>query len=43
MSDSALPGGFLAQAQVFAALGDETRLSLVVEAGERGKRPRSLW
>jgi DNA-binding transcriptional ArsR family regulator len=29
MSDSALPQGFFAQAHVFAALGDETRLSLI--------------
>ena len=29
MSDSALPQGFIFQAQVFAALGDETRLSLI--------------
>lgn len=29
MSDSALPQGFILQAQVFAALGDETRLSLI--------------
>ena len=29
MSDSALPQGFFLQAHVFAALGDETRLSLI--------------
>jgi DNA-binding transcriptional ArsR family regulator len=29
MSDSVLPDGFFRQAQVFAALGDETRLSLI--------------
>jgi DNA-binding transcriptional ArsR family regulator len=29
MSDSVLPAGFFLQARAFAALGDETRLSLV--------------
>ena len=29
MSDSVLPNGFLLQANIFAALGDETRLSLI--------------
>lgn len=29
MSDSVLPPGFILQAPIFAALGDETRLSLI--------------
>jgi len=29
MSDSVLPQGFILQAHIFAALGDETRLSLI--------------
>ncbi len=29
MSDSVLPQGFILQAPIFAALGDETRLSLI--------------
>lgn len=37
MSDSALPG-FVHQAQVFAALGDPTRLSLVGRLLEQGRQ-----
>jgi DNA-binding transcriptional ArsR family regulator len=38
MSDSVLPSGFFAQARVFAALGDETRLSLVMRLFEQGRQ-----
>lgn len=31
MSDNVLPQGFLLQAPIFAALGDETRLSLIAK------------
>lgn len=38
MSDSPFDSGFFAQARVFAALGDETRLSLVAKLFEQGRQ-----
>lgn len=38
MSDSALDAGFVLQAPLFAALGDETRLSLVVRLQRVGRQ-----
>lgn len=38
MSDSAFEAGFFLQAPLFAALGDETRLSLVARLGRVGRQ-----
>ena len=38
MSDNILPQGFFLQAQIFAALGDETRLSLIARLCQVSKQ-----